>query len=89
MFYSELFVHVLSIKRILIVAGIYGVTMGKSIGSGTIIDPDGTILTCAHVVVDFQGVRASSKGNVSHLCLTSFKVLYKYFYVWVVLVDDF
>ena len=47
------------------VAGIYGLTMGKSIGSGTIIDPDGTILTCAHVVVDFQGMRASSKGKVS------------------------
>ncbi|KAL2940977.1 putative protease Do-like 14 [Bienertia sinuspersici] len=44
--------------------GIYGLTMGKSIGSGTIIDPDGTILTCAHVVVDFQGMRASSKGKV-------------------------
>ncbi|XP_048499527.1 putative protease Do-like 14 isoform X2 [Beta vulgaris subsp. vulgaris] len=45
-------------------AGIYGLTMGKSIGSGTIIDSDGTILTCAHVVVDFQGMRASSKGKV-------------------------
>ncbi|KAH9620961.1 hypothetical protein KSS87_017932 [Heliosperma pusillum] len=44
--------------------GIYGLTMGKSIGSGTIIDSDGTILTCAHVVVDFQGMRASSKGKV-------------------------
>lgn len=44
--------------------GIYGLTMGRSIGSGTIIDSDGTILTCAHVVVDFQGLRASSKGNI-------------------------
>ncbi|GMH11362.1 hypothetical protein Nepgr_013203 [Nepenthes gracilis] len=44
--------------------GFHGLTLGKSIGSGTIIDPDGTILTCAHVVVDFQGMRASSKGKV-------------------------
>ncbi|KAJ7977950.1 Protease Do-like 14 [Quillaja saponaria] len=42
----------------------YGITTGKSIGSGTIIDKDGTILTCAHVVVDFQGMRNSSKGKV-------------------------
>nr|DAD45954.1 TPA_asm: hypothetical protein HUJ06_004184 [Nelumbo nucifera] len=39
-------------------------TLGKSIGSGTIIDPDGTILTCAHVVVDFQSMRTVSKGKV-------------------------
>lgn len=45
--------------------GFYGITTGKSIGSGTIIDSDGTILTCAHVVVDFQGMRGSSKGKVS------------------------
>ncbi|KAI9098976.1 hypothetical protein K1719_024743 [Acacia pycnantha] len=44
--------------------GVYGMTTGKSIGSGTIIDKDGTILTCAHVVVDFQGLRSSSKGKV-------------------------
>ncbi|XP_028770864.1 putative protease Do-like 14 isoform X2 [Neltuma alba] len=44
--------------------GIYGMTTAKSIGSGTIIDKDGTILTCAHVVVDFQGLRSSSKGKV-------------------------
>ena len=42
-----------------------GITVGRSIGSGTIIDPDGTILTCAHVVVDFQGLNESSKGKVS------------------------
>lgn len=45
--------------------GFYGITNGKSIGSGTIIDQDGTILTCAHVVVDFQGMRGSVKGMVS------------------------
>ncbi|XP_059438955.1 putative protease Do-like 14 [Corylus avellana] len=44
--------------------GFYGITTGKSIGSGTIIDEDGSILTCAHVVVDFQGMRGSSKGKV-------------------------
>ncbi|XP_054802381.1 putative protease Do-like 14 [Prosopis cineraria] len=44
--------------------GVYGMTTGKSIGSGTIIDKDGTILTCAHLVVDFQGLRSSSKGKV-------------------------
>lgn len=45
--------------------GFHGISMGKSIGSGTIIDADGTILTCAHVVVDFQNIRQSSKGRVS------------------------
>ncbi|KAM7469673.1 hypothetical protein LguiA_007856 [Lonicera macranthoides] len=44
--------------------GFSGLTLGKSIGSGTIIGADGTILTCAHVVVDFQGWNASSKGKV-------------------------
>ena len=47
------------------VKGFHGITTGKSIGSGTIIDADGTILTCAHVVVDFQSIRQSSKGRVS------------------------
>lgn len=41
-----------------------GITTGKSIWSGTIIDSNGTILTCAHVVVDFQDMRDSSKGKV-------------------------
>ncbi|XP_057778162.1 putative protease Do-like 14 isoform X2 [Salvia miltiorrhiza] len=44
--------------------GYVGVYMGKSIGSGTIIDEDGTILTCAHVVVDFQGSKTLPKGKV-------------------------
>lgn len=44
--------------------GYRGKSMGNSIGSGTIIDDDGTILTCAHVVVDFQGLSSSSKGKV-------------------------
>ncbi|XP_058738560.1 putative protease Do-like 14 [Vicia villosa] len=42
----------------------HGITTGKSIGSGTIINKDGTILTCAHVVVDFQGTRSLSKGKI-------------------------
>ncbi|CAK8544642.1 unnamed protein product [Lathyrus sativus] len=42
----------------------YGITTGKSIGSGTIINKDGTILTCAHVVVDFQGTKSLSKGKI-------------------------
>lgn len=42
----------------------YGFATGKSIGSGTIINKDGTILTCAHVVVDFHGTKGSSKGKI-------------------------
>ncbi|CAN1219885.1 Putative protease Do-like 14 [Linum perenne] len=41
--------------------GFYGFPGGKSIGSGTIIDANGTILTCAHVVVDYRGMKASAK----------------------------
>lgn len=44
--------------------GLYGPMFGKSIGSGTIIDPDGTILTCAHCVADFHSMRRVSKGKV-------------------------
>ncbi|KAF6135981.1 hypothetical protein GIB67_006873 [Kingdonia uniflora] len=40
------------------------VSQGRSMGSGTIIDSDGTILTCAHVVVDFQNLKIASKGKV-------------------------
>ena len=44
--------------------GIFGIGGGKGIGSGTIIDKDGTILTCAHAVVDFHGRKIASKGKV-------------------------
>ncbi|XAR52621.1 HtrA2 peptidase [Bertholletia excelsa] len=44
--------------------GFHGILVGKSVGSGTIIDSDGTILTCAHVVVDFQSARSPFKGKV-------------------------
>lgn len=44
--------------------GEFGISPGKGMGSGTIINQDGTILTCAHAVVDFHGLRASSKGKV-------------------------
>jgi S1-C subfamily serine protease len=40
----------------------------KGIGSGTIIDPDGTILTCAHVVTDLNNGKAYGKGNVCIVC---------------------
>uniref|UniRef100_A0A7N0TGJ2 PDZ domain-containing protein n=1 Tax=Kalanchoe fedtschenkoi TaxID=63787 RepID=A0A7N0TGJ2_KALFE len=53
-----------SVVNLSVPQGFRGLTLGKSIGSGTIIDPDGTILTCAHVVVDFQGMRLSSKEKV-------------------------
>ncbi|KAF3454517.1 hypothetical protein FNV43_RR04965 [Rhamnella rubrinervis] len=43
---------------------IYGAITVKHIGTGTIIDNDGTILTCAHTIVDFHGLRASPKGKV-------------------------
>ncbi|KAL5566042.1 hypothetical protein UlMin_029206 [Ulmus minor] len=42
----------------------YGFPTGRAIGSGTIIDEDGTILTCAHAVVDFHGPRPTTKGKV-------------------------
>ncbi|XP_042411525.1 putative protease Do-like 14 [Zingiber officinale] len=34
------------------------------IGSGTIIDPDGTILTCAHCIADFSSRQVISKGKI-------------------------
>nr|CAB3491280.1 unnamed protein product [Digitaria exilis] len=43
----------------------HGWLLKESIGSGTIIDPDGTILTCAHVVADFQSTKAVVRGKVS------------------------
>ncbi|XP_024026776.1 putative protease Do-like 14 [Morus notabilis] len=53
-----------AVVNISIHQGMFGIGGGKGIGSGTIIDKDGTILTCAHAVVDFHGVRAASKGKV-------------------------
>lgn len=56
-------------------ADLYGFTSVRSIGSGTIINKDGTILTCAHVVVNFQGARSSSKGKVcghARACLSKY-----------------
>ncbi|XP_038717991.1 putative protease Do-like 14 isoform X1 [Tripterygium wilfordii] len=41
-----------------------GIPYGYRICSGTIIDASGTILTCAHVVDDFQGMRKISKGKI-------------------------
>uniref|UniRef100_A0A804NKV9 PDZ domain-containing protein n=1 Tax=Zea mays TaxID=4577 RepID=A0A804NKV9_MAIZE len=39
----------------------------QSIGSGTIIDPDGTILTCAHVVADFQSTKAIVRRKIKSM----------------------
>ncbi|XP_059279761.1 putative protease Do-like 14 isoform X1 [Lycium ferocissimum] len=52
-----------AVVNISVSRGFHGLSTGRSIGSGTIIDADGTILTCAHVV-DFQGLSISSKGKV-------------------------
>ncbi|PHU17195.1 hypothetical protein BC332_12890 [Capsicum chinense] len=52
-----------AVVNISVSRGFHGLSAGRSIGSGTIIDADGTILTCAHVV-DFQGLSISSKGKV-------------------------
>ncbi|XP_038992684.1 putative protease Do-like 14 isoform X2 [Hibiscus syriacus] len=43
---------------------LYGFSTGRSMCSGTIIDADGTILTCAHGVVDSQGRRLTTNGKV-------------------------
>ncbi|XXG89535.1 hypothetical protein AAC387_Pa12g1513 [Persea americana] len=53
-----------AVVNISVTQGFHGMMLGKSIGSGTIIDPDGTILTCAHVVVDFQSTKTVPKGKV-------------------------
>lgn len=53
-----------AVVNIAIPQDFFGITSGKSIGSGTIINKDGTILTAAHVVVDFLGTRGSSKGKI-------------------------
>lgn len=60
---------------IFLLTGYQGLTVGKSMGSGFIIDKDGTILTCAHVVVDSQYLSTSSKGKVCllmHFCSIAF-----------------
>ncbi|CAL9764581.1 unnamed protein product [Musa acuminata subsp. burmannicoides] len=41
-----------------------GLMSSKSIGSGTIIDPDGTILTCAHCVEDLDRKKRVCNGKV-------------------------
>ncbi|XP_038717477.1 putative protease Do-like 14 isoform X2 [Tripterygium wilfordii] len=53
-----------AVVNISVLHGLCGITTGKSIGSGIIIDASGTILTCAHIVVDSQGMRITSKGKV-------------------------
>ncbi|CAM8925387.1 unnamed protein product [Rhodiola kirilowii] len=41
-----------------------GKSSGASSGSGTIIDADGTVLTCAHLLLDAHGRRNTSAGKV-------------------------
>ncbi|XP_020210957.1 putative protease Do-like 14 [Cajanus cajan] len=53
-----------AVVNIAVPEDLFGITRGKSIGSGTIINNDGTILTAAHVVVHFHGSRGSSKGKI-------------------------
>lgn len=53
----------------------HGWVQEQSIGSGTIIDPDGTILTCAHVVADFQSTKAIVRGKVANLALSYLFIL--------------
>ncbi|GLT47630.1 hypothetical protein SLA2020_213140 [Shorea laevis] len=53
-----------AVVNLSVLQGFYGIAAGKSVGSGTIIDADGTILTCTHVVADFQGMHPSSKAKV-------------------------
>lgn len=50
--------------------------VGKGIGSGTIIDPDGTILTCAHVVAHSNNGDAYSSTNVCTSYLYCLAFLY-------------
>ncbi|KAJ8772001.1 hypothetical protein K2173_027178 [Erythroxylum novogranatense] len=53
-----------AVVNISVPLGFYSIAAVKSVGSGTIVDSDGTILTCAHVVANFQGTRPLSKGKV-------------------------
>lgn len=53
----------------------------KSIGSGTIIDPDGTILTCAHCVEDLDRKKRVCNGKVEHR-LTIFCELFSLNELW-------
>ncbi|KAF9605739.1 hypothetical protein IFM89_018135 [Coptis chinensis] len=42
----------------------YGELYRKTVASGTIIDPDGTVLTCAHAVADFHSKRSFGKAKI-------------------------
>lgn len=39
--------------------------MFRVTGSGTIIDDNGTILTCAHTLTNHDGIEVTSNGRVS------------------------
>ena len=68
-----------------VLSGFHGMMLGKSIGSGTIIDPDGTILTCAHVVVDFQSTKTVPKGKVCDV----YSKLCRHYVYWLLLLIVF
>ncbi|KAK9151632.1 hypothetical protein Syun_009941 [Stephania yunnanensis] len=53
-----------AVVNISVTQGLRGLMLGKGIGSGTIIHPDGTILTCAHLVADFESSGRVSKVKV-------------------------
>ena len=74
MILRNLFTGKLGIPTVFLIVfiGVYRANVVKGVGTGTIIDQDGTILTCAHGVVNFQGLRASLKGKVSGCIIYDF-----------------
>ncbi|XP_042410577.1 uncharacterized protein LOC122039687 isoform X2 [Zingiber officinale] len=52
-----------AVVNICLTEDVYGPMPIMGIGSGTIIDPDGTILTCAHCIADFSSRQVISKGK--------------------------